>query len=73
MTWNYRVMTLNRGESYEIHEVYYNEEGRPSMYSANSVKPFGENIEDLTQNLQWMLKALQKSVLTPQDFPEPKE
>ena len=70
MTWNYRVMTLNRGETYEIHEVYYDEKGVPKMYSANSVKPYGENIEELQKNLIWMLDSIKKPVLSSNDFPE---
>lgn len=69
MSWNYRVMTLNRGESYEIHEVYYDTSGKPEMYTANAVKPYGENLEELRENLGWMMKALEKPVLTMNDFP----
>lgn len=73
MSWNYRVMTINRGESYEIHEVYYNEEGNPHAYTMNSVKPIGENTRELRQDLMWMLAALDKPILTPDDFPDPEE
>ena len=66
-------MTVNRGESYEIHEVYYDEDGKPRAYTMNSVKPFGEDIRELRQDLMWMLASLEKPVLTPDDFPEPSE
>jgi hypothetical protein len=73
MSWNYRVMTVNRGESYEIHEVYYDEGGQPRSYTMNSVKPYGADLRELRQDLMWMLAALEKPVLTPDDFPEPAE
>lgn len=70
MSWNYRVMTLNRGESYGIHEVYYDDKGCPNAYTENDMKPFGENIDELRNDLKWMLAALDKPILTPQEFPE---
>jgi hypothetical protein len=69
MSWNYRVMTLDGGQSYEIHEVYYDSAGKPHTYTMNPVKPFGENLRELRQDLMWMLKSLDEPVLTLQDFP----
>ena len=69
MSWNYRVMTLDGGKSYEIHEVYYNEDGKPRAYTMNAVKPFGEDLRELRQDLMWMMKALDMPALTLQDFP----
>lgn len=69
MSWNYRVMSLDGGKSFEIHEVYYKPDGTPSAYTMNSVKPFGEDLRELRENLMWMLTALDKPVLTLQDFP----
>lgn len=73
MAWDYRVMTLNGGESYEIYEVYYNDKGKPSLYTANSSSPFGENIRELYQDVMWMIEALDMPVLTLQDFQAPGE
>lgn len=73
MSWNYRVMSIDRGETYEIHEVYYDEGGTPRAYTANSVKPSGADLRELRSDLQWMLAALDKPILTPDDFPEPFE
>jgi hypothetical protein len=67
MSWNYRVMTLDNGKSYGIHEVYYKEDGTLSMYS-DSIDPYGESIEELENDLKLMLKAFKKDVLTPEDF-----
>ena len=67
------VMTLNRGESYEIHEVYYDDAGKPKTYTMNSVKPFGEDLRELRQDIMWMLNALDTPILTPEDFPDLEE
>jgi len=66
-------MSLDDYESYEIHEVYYDEAGKPKMYTENPMKPFGESVRELRQDLMWMLSALDKPVLTPRDFPENEE
>lgn len=62
-------MTLDGGKSYEIHEVYYDAGGKPNSYTMNAVKPFGEDLRELRQDLMWMLKALEEPILTLQDFP----
>jgi len=69
MSWNYRVMSLDGGKSFELHEVYYSPDGKPNLYTMNAVKPFGEDLRELRQNLMWMLAALDKPVLTMHDFP----
>ena len=69
MSWDYRVMTLDGGQSYEIHEVYYDSAGAPMAYAMGAVKPFGEDLRELRQDLMWMMKALDEPILTLQDFP----
>lgn len=68
MTWNYRVMTMNNGATYTIHEVYYDEEGKPRSYTVDPIDPCGESLKDLKTELSWMRKALSKPILTPDDF-----
>jgi hypothetical protein len=62
-------MSLDGGKSYEIHEVYYDEDGKPKMYTMNASRPFGESTRELRQDLMWMMKALDMPTLTLQDFP----
>lgn len=70
MSWNYRVMSLDGGKSFGIHEVYYDDEDKPKAYTLNSVRAFGESIEELKIDISRMLKATEKPILAPQDFPE---
>lgn len=70
MSWNYRVMSLDGGESFDIHEVYYDSNHKPKAYTLNSVRPYGESLEELKQVLSRMLKATEKPALSPADFPE---
>ena len=71
MSWNYRVMTLDEGKTYGIHEVYYREDGSLRLYSAEPMDPHGDTVEELQRDLEYMQKALGKPVLSPKDFPVP--
>lgn len=70
MTWNYRVFrnTTEGMDSFEIHEVYYDESGRPHSYMESASQPFGDNVEELRAEIQYMLEALQHPILTAADF-----
>lgn len=70
MTWNYRVFqhTQDGVDSFEVHEVYYDEEGRPHSYMESASQPFGETPEELRADLLYMLEALEKPVLTTAAF-----
>ena len=70
-SWNYRVMKITQGSevTYGIHEVYYGPDGEIQLYSANPVPVFAEDKESLARELAHFQKALEKPVLTPDDFP----
>lgn len=72
-TWNHRVMNMkseNNGEDlFQIHEVHYDESGRPKMYTERSVGPVGESLDVLAKELELFTAALTKPVLAPDDFP----
>lgn len=38
--WNYRLVKYHDGESYGLHEVYYNEEGEPDGMTTNPILVF---------------------------------
>ena len=59
MTWNYRVCHRPTvpGGGYSIHEVYYDDEGRISMYSKNPITPFGDLPEELEMDMGQMIDA----------------
>jgi hypothetical protein len=65
MTWNYRVIERNtNGEIYQqVHEVYYDKKGKPDSWTVNPCAPFGNDIYDLTKNIENMLEACKKSTL----------
>lgn len=62
--WNYRVMARNEGEETNLYitEVYYNSDGSTIGWTEGK-EVYGENIDELRQNLTWMLEALDKPVL----------
>jgi len=79
MSWNYRVFkTIHENSTeYDIREIYYESgnDKNPTAYTADPVKPeaFWEDvnstpIDDLRWQLEQMLEALDKPVLTEQDF-----
>ena len=76
MTWNHRVITKEyRGFNevevlFEIHEVYYNDDGIPEMCTEDAVGVVGDNLAELKQTLRWMRKALRQPILNYADFEE---
>jgi hypothetical protein len=76
MTWNYRVVKHTDSEGithFGIHEVYYDKDGRPSMYTESAMAPYGETLEELAEDLERMREALIKPVLTDEDFTKEKK
>lgn len=69
MSWNYRIMTLDGGKTFEIHEVYYSRDGIPNSYTENAISPVGDSITELMDDLTYMMEAFKKPILTPEDFP----
>lgn len=65
MNWNYRVVKsmVENQPQYEIHEVYYDKDGNPTMYSAVAVKPFGETLKQLKKDHKRMHRALKLPIL----------
>jgi len=68
MHWNHRVIRKPQDDedapyTFEIHEVFYDDDGYPDGYTENAVAPFGESISELKQDLEWFMRALDKPVL----------
>lgn len=61
MTWNYRV--LIKDGQYNIHEVYYDDDGNPEAFTEEPVGPSGESPEELKKDLQYFSEALSLPVL----------
>ena len=69
-SWEYRVVErvssrphMDDAIWYEIIEVYYDDEGKV-VGSTDAVHPTGDSLEDLRQDLELMLRALDKPVIT---------
>jgi hypothetical protein len=72
MTWNYRVFEEKHEQpepwsSFDIREVYYNEDGEIWAYS-DTVSPFGESSEELKEDISMYLEAFKKPALTKDCF-----
>jgi hypothetical protein len=66
MTWNHRVVkkTHTTGEiSYGVHEVYYNDEGKPISCTQDAVEPYGETLEELKREIERFSKATELPIL----------
>jgi len=64
--WDYRILkrTYSTGEiGYGIYEVFYNGKGKPIMCTEDPCGAYGDTIEELQQDLKWMLEALNQPVL----------
>ena len=68
MSWNYRVIRKDTGHSeepyyYQIHEVYYDEDGEVESWSEDPIKPGGTDLPELGGDLGYMVTALSKPAL----------
>ena len=65
MGWNHRVMKHKDGDDdfFQIHEVYYKENGEVDGYTANGTSAGGNSLQELRADLERMLKSLDKEVL----------
>ena len=65
MSWNYRVMRheMDEGYWYGIHEVFYDEDGRPQRHSVDPQPVVGDDPDVLPDIIDRFKLALQKPVL----------
>lgn len=74
MSWNHRLMVQPDGSGgmwFEIHEVYYSEEGKPGSYVTTPSDISGGDIDDIMFSLNAMKDAINKPILWMGDkFPE---
>lgn len=75
MTWNYRIISHppygvagNEGErTYQIHEVYI-DDGKIIGFTEKGMQPFGESMDELRQDFEYMQAAFTKPVLRVEDL-----
>jgi tetrahydromethanopterin S-methyltransferase subunit H len=71
--WNHRVIEFVEADGSPwraIHEVHYDDAGRPYAYAENAADVSGESNEELLKTLEWMRAALDKPALVETDFKE---
>jgi hypothetical protein len=55
--WNYRI--IKDGDTYGLHEVFYNEKGEIALHSENP-DVIGESVDEITKSLELMLGDAKK-------------
>lgn len=79
MTWNHRVVKHIRhvrGQEriyFQIHEVYYDDEGEYEGRTTDAVAADGDTLEELREELQQMIWACNKEVLICREVPDKQE
>ena len=67
MSWNHRVMKHEKADGdddwYQIHEVFYNSKREPDSWTVDGIKPGGNTLENLRDELIMMLEATEKEIL----------
>ena len=65
MSWNYRVMRRHDVDGYvfAIHEVFYDDAGKPDSWTAEPSWPQGETFRELTEDIANYQRAFQRPVL----------
>lgn len=75
--WNYRVVRevctlpadLGTEDVFTLREVFYDNGGKPELWSAEPCHPQGETLDDLRADVGYMMKALEQSVIEMADLP----
>lgn len=60
-TWNYRIMVNGDGH-YSMREVFYDENKNIEGWT-DECSPFGETLEELTSDMNYMMQAFQRDIL----------
>lgn len=68
-TFNYRVVLRN--DEYAVHEVFYDDDGRPESLTVDALSPTARSVRDLRYELEKMLKSLDCPVLREEDIGVP--
>ena len=72
MSWNHRLLAHKDGDEmyFQIHEVYYDKEGKPDGYTANGVSVGAESLDGINWVLDKMKECLEKPILSVENFQE---
>ena len=71
MGWNHRILAHKDGDEmyFQIHEVYYDKDGKPDGYTANAVSVGAESLDGIKWVLDKMKECVNKPILLADDFP----
>jgi hypothetical protein len=71
MSWNHRILAHKDGDEvyFEIHEVYYDEDGKPISYTADGANVGSESLDGIKRVLDKMKECVNKPILSADDFP----
>jgi hypothetical protein len=71
MSWNHRILAHKYGDEmyFQIHEVYYDKDGKPDGYTANGVSVGAESLDGIKWVLNKMKECVNKPILLADDFP----
>lgn len=72
MSWDYRLLARKYGNNtyLEIHEVYYDEDGKPNGYNGKEADICSQDLEGVHRVLNLMIEATTKPILSFVNFPE---
>ena len=67
--WNHRVIhkyhEKKDSHTYQIHEVYYDDNDKIEGWTESAMEPFGETPSELREDIKHFIKAFQKPILKP--------
>jgi len=65
--WNYRIIKKEFPEhnknAYQIHEVYYGDDGKIEGWTEDPISPYGDTPEELREDIRYQLNAFRKPIL----------
>ncbi len=65
--WNYRIIKKEFPEhnenTYQIHEVHYEDDGKIKGWTQNPISPFGATHGELREDIRYQLNAFRKPIL----------
>lgn len=69
MQWNYRIVSEQapEGEFLQLYEIYY-DDGKIIGMLENPSKPYGDNIDELQADMNYMMDAFRRPVLKLKDL-----
>tara|TARA_B100000282_G_scaffold295709_1_gene275583 strand:- start:548 stop:826 length:279 start_codon:yes stop_codon:yes gene_type:complete len=69
MQWNYRIVSEEapEGEFLQVYEIYY-DDGKIIGMLENPSKPYGDNIDELQADMNYMMDAFRRPVLKLKDL-----